>query len=54
VTDDVRELAVGTAERLWAVLKAIDAGELEAEVDQAAYLRGAVDALEALADHPAP
>ncbi|MDQ2706850.1 MAG: hypothetical protein M3Z25_04110 [Actinomycetota bacterium] len=43
----------GTAERLRAVLAAIEAGDLPAEVDQVAYLRGAVAALEQVAEQPA-
>ncbi|MFT7835598.1 hypothetical protein Q5530_05555 [Saccharothrix sp. BKS2] len=49
MTGDMREVAAETAERLRAVLESIDAGELEAEPGQRAYLEGAMDALEALA-----
>ncbi|QFZ17565.1 hypothetical protein [Saccharothrix syringae] len=50
MSGDVRELAAGTAERLRAVLESVDEGALTAETDQAAFLRGAVAALELVAD----
>lgn len=44
-----RELAAETADQLRAVLASVESGAVEAELDQAAYLRGAADALELVA-----
>jgi hypothetical protein len=49
---EVRELAAETAGQLRSVLASVDAGELEAELDQVAYMRGAADALTALVGRP--
>lgn len=50
--EDVRADAGRTAGALRLVLAAIDAGDLEAEQDQRAYLFGAADALDSLAGVP--
>ena len=41
------------AERLRVLLDAIEAGQIEADLDHTAYLRGAADALALVADPPA-
>lgn len=51
-SDDVRADAVRAAESLRLVVASIDAGELEAEPSQRAYLEGAADALDALTVSP--
>jgi hypothetical protein len=48
------ETMSGTAVVLRAVLASVDAGELEAELDQGAYLQGMADALELVAGRPEP